>query len=244
VVPSFRLLGFPVRVRFGFFVFAGLLIVWSPTIGWRFLIAVTVFSLIHELGHALAARRLGAEPEITLDFLAGTTSYVPPQHLTPIDRAVVAAAGPALETAVGLVVLAALRVNPLSIDQVFDSTVATQVWIAGPLFGLLNLLPVLPLDGGHVLSGALETFWPRVGRRLTLAVGALTTVGLVIVTLAAPRWRWLTPLSVTLVVLQGWLAFSRVRGRRRAESAVVRPDAVCASDEQYPAKSPVGPPVR
>ena len=41
-------------------------------------ISIAGFTLLHELGHAVAARRAGAKAEISLDFLAGYASYHSP----------------------------------------------------------------------------------------------------------------------------------------------------------------------
>ena len=104
-VPTLHLFGFPLRIKVGFFLFLAAIIAWKPSVGWQFGLAVTAFSLVHELGHAVAARRLGASPEIALAFLAGSTRYIPPRPITPLERAGVALAGPAIEVLIGLVVL-------------------------------------------------------------------------------------------------------------------------------------------
>ena len=226
-MPTFRILGFPVRVRVGFLVFLAVVIAWNPAVGWKFGLAVTVFSLIHELGHAVAARRLGAKPEIALDFIAGTTRYTPPRPITPIERAGVAVAGPLIEIVIGLVVLAAMRVNPLDVPAVFDHTEAAVIWIAGPIFGLLNLLPIYPLDGGHVLSGALEAISPRWGRPLTEFLSMGFTIAFGIVALAVESIRWLAPFAMLLVALQVWLLWGHLFGRRRR-----RPSNVAASEAE------------
>lgn len=213
-MPTLRILGFPVRVRFGFLVFLAVVIAWNPAVGWKFGLAVTVFSLIHELGHAVAARRLGAEPEIALDFIAGTTRYTPPRPITPIERAQVALAGPFIEIVIGLAVLGAMRVNPLDVPGVFDHTEAAVIWIAGPVFGLLNLLPIYPLDGGHVLSGALESLSPRYGRALTEFLSTGFTIGFGIIALAVESIRWLAPFALLLVGLQAWLMWGHLLRRR------------------------------
>lgn len=203
-MPVFRVLGFPVRVKLGFLVFLASVVVWNPEVGWQFAIAITLFSLIHELGHAVAARRLGAEPEIALDFLAGSTRYTPPRPISPVERALVAVTGPLVEIASGLFVLGIMRVNPFDIPRVFDSTLAGVVWIAGPAFGLLNLLPVLPLDGGHVLAGALESVWPKLGQSIAAGFSAAVTGAFAVVALLEHRVRWLAPFALLLVVLQVW----------------------------------------
>ena len=220
-LPAVRLFGVPVRVRIGFLVFLATVIVWNPSVGWQFAIAITAFSLLHEFGHAFAARRLGARPEIALDFLAGSTRYTPPRPITPIERATVAVTGPLVEVITGLIVLAALGQNPLDVDRVFDSTVAAVVWIAGPVFGLLNLLPVLPLDGGHVLAGALEAVWPRRGTAIATAVSALATLAVAVIAVAEDRLRWLAPFALMLVVLQVWPYVPRRRTRPETATATV-----------------------
>ncbi|MEY4373588.1 MAG: hypothetical protein RL219_2357 [Actinomycetota bacterium] len=220
-MPTFRILGFPVRVRIGFLVFLAVVIVWNPSVGWRFGLAVTVFSLIHELGHAVAARRLGAEPEIALDFLAGTTRYTPPRPITPLERAGVALAGPFIEILIGLAALGVLRVNPLDVPAVFDHTEAAVIWIAGPIFGLLNLLPIYPLDGGHVLAGALEELWPSRGRDFAEFLSTGFTIGFGVLALAVDSIRWLAPFALLLVALQAWLRWGHlIRPVRRRRVAV------------------------
>ena len=75
--PLFRLLGFPVHVGAGFVIFMVLLafINEGGEFGWWLAGSVAGFTLIHELAHALVARRAGAEASISLEFMAGFTSY-------------------------------------------------------------------------------------------------------------------------------------------------------------------------
>ena len=91
----FRLLGFDVHVRTGFGVFLVLIIAINPNeFGIWVAVGIAVFTLIHEFGHAVVARRFGADASISLDFLAGYTSFRPRR---PIDRprqAAITAAGP------------------------------------------------------------------------------------------------------------------------------------------------------
>ena len=79
----FRLLGFPVHVRAGFIMFMVLIVVLvrQGEFGLWLAGSLAVFTLLHELGHAVAARRTGAEAEISLDFLAGYASFAPTQPI-------------------------------------------------------------------------------------------------------------------------------------------------------------------
>ena len=57
----FRLFGFDVRVRLGFILFVGLIAFINPgPLGLWLGAALAVFTLLHELGHAVAARSAGA----------------------------------------------------------------------------------------------------------------------------------------------------------------------------------------
>ena len=226
-MPVFHLLGFPVRVRWGFILFLATVVVWNPEIGWKFAAAVTVFSLVHELGHAVVAKRYGGTPEIALDFFAGSTHYMPTRPLEPFERAGVALAGPAAAMVGGVVVLAAMRTNPVNLDSVFGSTWPAVVWVSGPMFSLLNLLPVLPLDGGHVATAALETLSPRRGRIWAVAGSAAVTVAFAVLAVAQRSLRWLAPFAGLLVVLQAWPLvpqrdwWARRRARRRVRRVAV-----------------------
>src|SRR5690606_40746721 len=71
--------------------------------------------------------------------------------------------GPVAHIVVSLGVLVAMGVNPLSFDSIRDAgDAAAALWWAGPMIGVMNLIPVLPLDGGHLALTGLERF--QIGR--------------------------------------------------------------------------------
>lgn len=165
----FRLFGFDVRVRAGFVFFLALIVLlYQDEFGVWLAGGIAVFTLVHELGHATAARAAGAHAAISLDFLAGYTSFKPAtgRPLGRSARALITAAGPSIHIATSVAVLVAMGVNPLSFDSVRDTEAGAALWWAGPMIGLLNLIPVLPLDGGHIaltgLEGLLGERAPRV----------------------------------------------------------------------------------
>ena len=108
-----RVLGFPVHVRRGFVLFMVLIVVlYGDEYGVWLAASIAAFTLLHELGHAVAARRAGAKAEISLDFLAGYASYSAPKPLSRGVEAVIALAGPVTHITAGLIVLAAMGVDP------------------------------------------------------------------------------------------------------------------------------------
>jgi Zn-dependent protease len=178
--PGLKIFGFPLDIRPGFLVLLALFaFIYPDGIGPWLAGAVGLFTLIHELGHAFAARATGAKAKITLDFLAGYASFTPTRHLKRWERAGIAAAGPAIQIGLGVVVLVAMGVNPLELQSVNDRASTLAIWFAGPIIGLINLLPILPLDGGNIVLTGLEVVIP--GRSRLVMVYAsivLTCAGL------------------------------------------------------------------
>jgi Zn-dependent protease len=169
----FRLFGFEVQVQMGFVIFLALIAAINPsTFGIWVAGGIAVFTLLHELGHTVVARSTGADAAISLGFLAGYTSYRPVRPLSRLQRAAITAAGPITQISVSVAVLVGMGVNPLSIDSVQQSDQAYAIWWAGPVIGVLNLIPVLPLDGGHLAHTALQPVLGRNSMR-TMAIASM-----------------------------------------------------------------------
>jgi Zn-dependent protease len=183
--PGLRIFGFPVDVRPGFLILLALFAFTSGgdhlEHGIWFAACVGGFTLIHELGHAFAARATGAEASIALDFLAGYASFEPTRHLKRWERAGISIAGPGIQIVLGTAALLLMGYNPLDTSRVFESPVAIAVWWAGPLLGLINLVPILPLDGGNIVMSGLDRIIPGRARIVMIYVSiALTAAGLIV----------------------------------------------------------------
>ena len=236
-------LGFPLHVRTGFLLFIVLLVfINGDEFGVWLALAVAGFTLLHELGHAVAARRAGARAEVSLDFMAGYTSYVAPQPLSLGTQAFIALAGPVTHITAGLALLAVMGVNPLDEDSWQRSAATQAVWWAGPAIGLFNLLPVLPLDGGNVVTNVLERFLPGQARRVALYASLALTIGAAIWMAFVAQTRGFTVFLGLLVVMQLQLVFDD-RSRHAVspfDKALVRaaggrPGARYANPRQRPA---------
>jgi len=142
------------------------------------LLFVTV--LIHELAHALVAKRRGLDvPRITL-FIFGGVSHLQRQPSSAGEEFQIAAAGPATSLAIAVVTgLAGLLLGGFGekIEAVCYYLAAVNVALA-----VFNILPGFPLDGGRVLRSIA---WKRTGsfRRATkiaASAGEFMGYGLVI----------------------------------------------------------------
>ena len=230
----FRLLGFDVRVRPGFLIFM-VLIVGLHGNGFGLWLAgsIAAFTLIHEFGHAVVARHNGAKAQIALDFFVGFTSFVPHAPLSKPQRALISFAGPGVHIASSVALLAAMGVNPLDGNSYNRSDWAAAIWWAGPVIGFLNLIPVLPLDGGHIAQTGIEVvFGSRAERAMIIA--SLVITGAVAVWCFADEERRGFAIFIAFLLFAQFqmlsatnvsrpTTFDRRRGRCRAVGVAHRP---------------------
>jgi Zn-dependent protease len=186
----FRLLGFPVHVRPGFVMFMVLIVVlYGDVFGLWLAGSLAAFTLLHELGHAVAARRTGAEAEISLNFLAGYASYVPSRPLSRAEQIGISFAGPGIQIAVSVAILLALGANPAEQPSYSTDPALLAIWWAGPIIGLFNLVPILPLDGGNIVTNALDRILPDRAERLMIWFSLGVTVAFTIFAFTNDRYR-------------------------------------------------------
>lgn len=111
------------------------------------LLAASYFGLIllHEMGHALVAKRLGYAPsDITLTFIHGLCQYEHPDTLR--EDAMIAWGGVLLQLLVALPLIVLGQATPLGSVSLFAIVVAVLGYFS-VMIALLNLAPVQGLDG-------------------------------------------------------------------------------------------------
>jgi Zn-dependent protease len=143
-----QLFGFPVEVNLSFLLLLAYVFFASGGLAGVAIVAVVFASvLLHELGHALVARRLGVYISgIELSFFGGAAKMVDMPRSADHEIAI-AAAGPAVSLmlgGLGLGLATALHVPEL----------AWFGWINFVL-AAFNLIPALPMDGGRILRALL-----------------------------------------------------------------------------------------
>ena len=177
----FGILGIPIRVHPLFWLIVAFL-------GWNagdplgvlsWVAAVFASILVHEMGHAQCARHFGHSPRILLYGFGGLAIYQPESKEPTLQRAAVLICGPLAGFVLAAALIALQTTTGLFGADYLRFLYAQLLWI-NIGWGLLNLLPVWPLDGGqlaYTLVDGLTSFQAaKVIRILSVSTAALLSV--------------------------------------------------------------------
>ncbi len=231
-INLFRVFGIRLAVHFTFL----LLVAYAAWAGWTqnpttpwmglaldLILILLLFTTIvlHELGHSLTARRYGIRvPRILLLPIGGMAEFdsIPRQ---PRLEFLISLAGPAVNFAIALLLLAFL---PWPTDWGADSVEFSVAGLGDLLLrinlimGCFNLLPIFPMDGGRILRAVLAARCPY----LQATYWAATTGKvLAIVAAVGSALIWKNPMAVALFIfifIAGELEYRAVK--RREEQTV------------------------
>lgn len=204
---NFSFFGIPVRVHPFFWLIAVLLGPIDTGLP-EILVRVAAFFLailVHELGHAMAMRAYGFRPWITLYGLGGLTSCNPAGDYgssgsEPARQILISAAGPGAGFAlagilIGAISLAGYRVQlglggtygvVIRMEQVGPVYLDYFLWymlFISIIWGIVNLLPVYPLDGGQIAREIFLKVNPRDGIRQSLLLSTVTAAAVAVIVL-------------------------------------------------------------
>jgi Zn-dependent protease len=187
--------------------------------------------VLHELGHALMARRFGIPTrDITL-YPIGGVARLARMSERPWEEFWIAVAGPAVNVAIAalLFVFLAFLGGPLASGPEFAAYLQGNYWftLAAANIGLVvfNLVPAFPMDGGRVLRALLA---PALGRLRATEVAANIGAAFAVLFMLAGMWNPMFILIGAFVFFAGrhelW-AVRRQEDARRAQPLDVIPVA-------------------
>ena len=245
-----RALGIPIRIHVSFL----LLVVWFGLLeadtpngflgGAVMILLVFGCVVLHELGHAVAARRFGVKTrEITLYPMGGVARL----DRMPVGKAelVIALAGPAVNVVLALLLFIAfelLALRPtLAPDELFDGdfSILSQLLATNVALVLFNLLPAFPMDGGRVLRALLSL---RLGQeratRIAARVGQAFAVLFAIYAIVPPMKPFL--LLIAFFVFVGAGQEAAYERSRSAVAGLTARDAMVTRFETVAPQDPIG----
>ncbi|MCE5266582.1 MAG: site-2 protease family protein [Planctomycetaceae bacterium] len=221
---NFVLFGIPVRVHPYFWLvtlFLGYRL--GDAISVLIWVAVVFVSvLVHEVGHALAMERYGFRPWIVLYGLGGLTCRdqrygFHSSRYESSGEILISLAGPAVGFGLAALLVLILMATghrhaldfvrlwglmpTVTLDNLRLQQVCNAFFYVSILWGLVNLLPVYPLDGGQVAREILLALNPRGGIRQSLWLSFFVAAGMAIYGIT--QWR-----SAYAAIFFGYLAYS------------------------------------
>jgi stage IV sporulation protein FB len=195
----FSLLGVPVAVNLWFFLLAMVIAGNRSAPELAAFVGVAFVSILaHEMAHALAYRAYGYKPQVAISGLINSTSAQGDRPLRPRQHLLMVLAGPAATLALAGLATLVRRYGDVP-SGLF--TVALRDMAAVNLFwGIFNLIPMLPMDGGQAVLAVSR----MVTRRNTLrpALAFSMVVGVALVAWAALGENWFNAFIILLLTLQ------------------------------------------
>lgn len=148
---------------------------------------------LHELGHSIAAQRFGIKVREIVLLPLGGLALIERNPKKPWQELVVAAAGPIVNVAIAVVLLAiavpllgpAALSDPEALARALQepslSTMLAWLLLANVGLVLFNLIPAFPLDGGRILRAVLAMgLGQSRATKIAVAVGQVAAIGLAI----------------------------------------------------------------
>jgi Zn-dependent protease len=168
-----------------------------------FIVVLYASIFIHELAHLLMGRASGRQADSVVLMLFGGVTQFEEGPRGPGQQFLTAIVGPIASLAVGA---ASLFVASTATGWV--TSVAWSLGVTNIFLGLFNLLPGLPLDGGHALRAIIWKLTGRVtaGIVATAWIGRAVAVALVMLTLLVvdrDRGDWV--ISLVFAVFVAWM---------------------------------------
>jgi Zn-dependent protease len=183
--------------------------------------------LLHELGHALQARREGVEIEgITLWLFGGVATFKGVWESAGAELRI-AVAGPVVSLVLGILFLAAAA--PTDGPQEVDGVVA---WLGFVNLSLLvfNLIPAVPLDGGRILHAILWHVRGDFGWATRVASTIGRGFGFVLIGLGVAMFVFQGSFSGAWLVFLGWFLLAAAGAEARYSAARQALDGLRVAD--------------
>jgi Zn-dependent protease/CBS domain-containing protein len=184
--------------------------------GVLFTIGLFAIVVMHELGHALTARRFGIQTKDITLLPIGGVARLERMPDDPMQELLVALAGPAVNVVLAAGVYVAVRATggDIGVEALTGGNLLARLFWVNVSLAVFNLLPAFPMDGGRALRAILAMKHGAVKATQTAAkLGQAMAVLLGLVGLLV------NPMLV-LVALFVWIGAASERGMVEAKASL------------------------
>lgn len=185
--------------------------------GQAFVLAMFGMVVLHELGHAVVAKRFGVRTrDITLLPIGGVARLDRIPH-RPMHELWISLAGPAVNAAIAIVLFCGLALKRVPAEEeirMLEQGFLTRLAWGNVALAVFNLLPAFPMDGGRVLRAILALqIEPVRATNIAVLIGKAIAIILGVVGVAT------NPLLVMIAVFV-WFGAEQEGGSSRLRNAL------------------------
>src|SRR5215510_6495568 len=211
-----KIFGIPVKIDPSFLFICALLAygrLSEPALLVEWLIVIFVSILIHELGHALVVRSFGLSPQILLYSMGGLTSWRGEKGVSHAKHIAISLAGPFA----GFLFYGVISISNVALPDLFADQLGRQTYrdlqFVNLGWGIFNLLPILPLDGGNV-AHSIEQWVRKSPSGVITRVVSLVVAGSVGLWALSIGWIWVVFLMAMFALNNGSALFKLIQFNR------------------------------
>ena len=161
-----------------------------------FILTLFLCVVLHELGHALTARRFGIKTHSIVLLPIGGVASLEKMPEKPSQELMVALAGPAVNVVIALILYPftdytyfteTINPNPEDPTQMVmfkasSTFFVTYLFVVNIVLIIFNLLPAFPMDGGRVFRALLSFAMPaHKATRIAATFGQIIAVGFILI---------------------------------------------------------------
>src|SRR5438874_1376432 len=182
-----------------------------------FVLAVFACIVLHELGHALTAKRFHSKTRDIILLPIGGLARMESLPEKPMEEFLVAVMGPAVNIVISCILFLVLKITgnfPLSINNnltITPTNFLIQLFAVNLFLALFNFIPAFPMDGGRVLRALLSLKLSRVrATRIAAYTGQAIAILFVLVGI----------FSNPMLVFIGFFIFLGARAEAKSEETI------------------------
>ncbi|HET6244747.1 MAG: site-2 protease family protein [Bacteroidetes bacterium] len=192
-----KIAGIKLFVHWTFILLLGFIIYRSMSIGldltetlWFLLFVLVVFIcvVLHELGHALTARRYNIITKDIILLPIGGLARLERMPDKPGQELKITIAGPLVNVAIAILLYGIISVSgigwinqPEDLAAIGSHNFLYMLLFVNVILAVFNMIPAFPMDGGRVLRALLSYKYPRhIATQFAATLGKILSIGFVI----------------------------------------------------------------
>jgi len=210
---NFNVFGIPVNIEMSFLIFLVLIFAFVGNLISALVFGAIIFIslFLHELGHAIVLKHLNIPCSVHLIFMGGETRHLQGIPMSRSWEIILNGAGISANILLAMVSFIFIMSNILpNFNFFFEALFQINLFLA-----ILNVLPVLPMDGGKLLNNVLGYFLPEVkSLKITLMITIVLSIVICLLSLQYTSFIFI-PLIFGSFAFQAWQQLNYLKSAGR-----------------------------